>query len=186
MKWKCSSLSRVWLCCTHMNGSPPGSSVHGILQARKLEWVAILFSGELPNLVIKLGPLTAGWLFTIWATREAHKIQYTIYVYITYVTLNHCLHTFMMTLIVVAQSLWPAVCDPRGVAPQAPLSCTISRTLLKFRCIDSVTLSTYLIYLPTSSNASPFFCSFSLSQHQGLFQSVVSSHQVATVLEFQR
>ena len=145
MKWKCSSLSRVWLCCTHMNGSPPGSSVHGILQARKLEWVAIPFSGELPNLVIKLGPLTAGWLFTIWATREAHKIQYTIYVYITYVTLNHCLHTFMMTLIVVAQSLWPAVCDPRGVAPQAPLSCTISRTLLKFRCIDSVTLSTYLI-----------------------------------------
>ena len=27
-----------------MNCSPPGSSVHGILQARMLEWVAILFS----------------------------------------------------------------------------------------------------------------------------------------------
>ena len=26
--------------------SPPGSSVHGILQARKLEWVAIAFSNE--------------------------------------------------------------------------------------------------------------------------------------------
>ena len=29
-----------------MNCSPPGSSVHGILQARMLEWVAILFSRE--------------------------------------------------------------------------------------------------------------------------------------------
>ena len=29
----------------HMDGSPPGSSVHGILQARILEWAAIPFSG---------------------------------------------------------------------------------------------------------------------------------------------
>ena len=27
--------------CGHMDCSPPGSSVHGILQARTLEWVAI-------------------------------------------------------------------------------------------------------------------------------------------------
>ena len=30
--------------CEHMDYSPPGSSVHGILQARILEWVAIPFS----------------------------------------------------------------------------------------------------------------------------------------------
>ena len=30
--------------CDPMNWSPPGFSVHGILQARKLEWVAIPFS----------------------------------------------------------------------------------------------------------------------------------------------
>ena len=30
--------------CDPMDCSPPGSSVHGILQARKLEWVAIPFS----------------------------------------------------------------------------------------------------------------------------------------------
>ena len=29
-----------------MDGSPPGSFVHGILQARILEWVAISFSGD--------------------------------------------------------------------------------------------------------------------------------------------
>ena len=30
--------------CDPMNCSPPGSSIHGILQARVLEWVAIPFS----------------------------------------------------------------------------------------------------------------------------------------------
>ena len=30
--------------CNPVNCSPPGSSVHGILQARKLEWVVISFS----------------------------------------------------------------------------------------------------------------------------------------------
>ena len=30
--------------CDPMDCSPPGSSVHGILQARILEWVAIPFS----------------------------------------------------------------------------------------------------------------------------------------------
>ena len=38
------SLSRVWLGCDHKDCSPPGSSVHGILQARILEWVAVSFS----------------------------------------------------------------------------------------------------------------------------------------------
>ena len=30
--------------CDPIDGSPPGSSVHGILQARVLEWGAIAFS----------------------------------------------------------------------------------------------------------------------------------------------
>ena len=37
-------LSCVRLFCDPMDYSPPGSSVHGILQARILEWVAISFS----------------------------------------------------------------------------------------------------------------------------------------------
>ena len=32
--------------CYHMDCSLPGSSIHGILQARVLEWVAIAFSQE--------------------------------------------------------------------------------------------------------------------------------------------
>ena len=38
-----SVLSRVWLC-DPMDWSLPGSSVHGIFQARILEWVAISWS----------------------------------------------------------------------------------------------------------------------------------------------
>ena len=38
-----SRFSCVWLC-NPMNCIPPGSSVHGILQARKQEWVAMPFS----------------------------------------------------------------------------------------------------------------------------------------------
>ena len=34
-------LSHVWLFCDPMEYSPPGSSVHGISQARILEWLAI-------------------------------------------------------------------------------------------------------------------------------------------------
>ena len=41
--------------CNSMDCSPPGYSVHGILQARILEWVAISFSRDLPNLGIRPG-----------------------------------------------------------------------------------------------------------------------------------
>ena len=34
----------VWIFCSPMDCSPPGSSVHGISQARVLDWVAISFS----------------------------------------------------------------------------------------------------------------------------------------------
>ena len=46
MKWK--PLSHVWLC-DPMDCSLPGSSVHGILQARILEWVGVPSPGDLPN-----------------------------------------------------------------------------------------------------------------------------------------
>ena len=37
--------------CDPMDCSPPGSSVHGIFQARVLEWVAIAFSKSNPRLI---------------------------------------------------------------------------------------------------------------------------------------
>ena len=41
--------------CNPVDCSLPGSSVHGILQARILEWVAISFSRDLPNPGIEPG-----------------------------------------------------------------------------------------------------------------------------------
>ena len=35
--------------CDPIDCSPPGSSVHGISQARILEWLAISFSRDLPD-----------------------------------------------------------------------------------------------------------------------------------------
>ena len=40
-----SCFSRIRLC-NPIVGSPPGSSVPGILQARTLEWVAVSFSND--------------------------------------------------------------------------------------------------------------------------------------------
>ena len=41
------SLQSYLTLCNPIDGSPPGSCIHGILQARVLEWVAIAFSSLL-------------------------------------------------------------------------------------------------------------------------------------------
>ena len=58
--------------CDPMDCSLPGSYVHGILQARLLEWVAIPFSRESSRLKdwTQLSCM-AGRFFTIWETRRA-------------------------------------------------------------------------------------------------------------------
>ena len=67
------SLSHVRLFATPMDCSPPGSSIHGIFQARVLEWVAISFSrgSSWPRDWTWVSRI-AGRYFTIWAAREAH------------------------------------------------------------------------------------------------------------------
>ena len=54
--------------CNPVDCSPPGSSVHGILQARILEWVAIWFSkGSSWAKDWTWVSCVAGGFFTIWA-----------------------------------------------------------------------------------------------------------------------
>ena len=58
--------------CDPMDCSPSGSSVHGIFQARILEWAAIPSSrGSYQPRDWTQVSCTSGRLFTIWATREA-------------------------------------------------------------------------------------------------------------------
>ena len=73
VKWKVKVLvtQSCLIFCDPTNCSPPGSSVHGILQARILEWVAICFSrGSSQSRDQTQVSCIAGRLFTIWATME--------------------------------------------------------------------------------------------------------------------
>ena len=45
--------------CDSMNCSPPGSTVHGVFQARILEWVAISFSRGSPQ--PRIEPASSAW-----------------------------------------------------------------------------------------------------------------------------
>ena len=60
--------------CDPVDCSPPSSSVHGILQARVLEWVAISFSrgSSRPRDWTQVSRI-AGRCFNLWATREARS-----------------------------------------------------------------------------------------------------------------
>ena len=116
-----------------MDHSPPASSVHGILQARTLAWVAIPFCRE------SFWPRTwtwvsciAGRLFTVWVT---------IHMYCTFFLL-------VSTFVVVGQLLnhvWLFV-TPWTAAHQASLAFTISPNLLKFISIKLVMPSNHLIF----------------------------------------
>ena len=62
--------------CDPIDCSLPGSSVHGILQARILEWVAISFSrGSSQSRDWTQVSHIVGGFFTIWATREAPRVK---------------------------------------------------------------------------------------------------------------
>ena len=79
----------MWVCvCTHtqscltlcnpMGHSPPGFSVHGLFQARILEWVAISSSGGiLPTQESNLRLLHCKQILYHWASREAWSVSRT-------------------------------------------------------------------------------------------------------------
>ena len=61
--------------CDPTDCSPPDSSVHRILQARILEWVAIIFyRGSSPPRKLNPGLLHCRQILYIWTTREALNI----------------------------------------------------------------------------------------------------------------
>ena len=87
-----------WHACIHaqpclilwdpMDCSPPGSSAHGISQARILEWVAIPFSRGYSWLRDQTqASHIAGWFFTVWARVSGdlycHLTVYTIWMVYT-------------------------------------------------------------------------------------------------------
>ena len=82
---------KVWVAqlCSTSDPMDCNPSVHGILQGRILEWIAISFSRESsPSKDLTQVSSIAGRFFTIWATREApnthniHKYFWNVYIWI--------------------------------------------------------------------------------------------------------
>ena len=77
MKLKLLLIQTCLTLCSPMDSSLSGSSVHGILQARILEWVIhSLLPGSSPPRDQTQVSCIAGRFFTIWAAREAHMFSY--------------------------------------------------------------------------------------------------------------
>ena len=109
--------------CNHMEHSPPGSSVHGILQARILEWVVMpSFKGSSQPRNCTCISCIASRFFTQWATWEAHQIRSD--------------QSFSRVRLFAT---------PWITARQASLSITNSQTSPRLTSIESVMPSSHLI-----------------------------------------
>ena len=77
--------------CNPVDCSSPGSSIHGILRARILEWVAISFcrGSSQPRDRTQVSCI-AGRRFNLWATREAYT---DIHIYVHYVYIFIYIHS---------------------------------------------------------------------------------------------
>ena len=96
--WKCQSLSRVWLFVTPMDCSPPGFSIHGILQTRILEWVAISFSrGSSWSKNQAQASCITGRFLTFWATKNTQSRN------------RRCFH-FVLLLQQITTNFWLKQC----------------------------------------------------------------------------
>ena len=102
--------------CDLMDCSLPGSSVHGILQAEILQWVAISFSrvSSQPR-DCTLVSCIAGRSFTVWAPREAQRKEIWTHA-VTRTNLEACMLSCIRLFV-----------TPWTVARQAALSMEFSR-----------------------------------------------------------
>ena len=114
--------------CDPKDRSPPGASVHGILQARALEWVTISSSmgSSQPRYWIQVS-CTAGRFFTVWATREALQYNYVcvcVCVYkCTYILVSLCNNSYWISYIPLKIPRCVFLCTS---GPQRGLSGSIS------------------------------------------------------------
>ena len=162
--------------CHPVDCSLPGSSVHGILQARILEWVVISFSRgssrlRNPTWVSRI----VGRRFNLWATREALWCSSVYLLLKRFLDRPQPWQTFANMYIQFQFScslVWLFV-TPWTAAGQASLFITNSRSLLKLMSIESVMPSNRLIL------CHPFSCvqSFSASGSFPLSQLFASGGQ---------
>ena len=162
--WTLSTCSVTLLCltlCNPMDCSPPGTSVPGISQARILEWVAISYSGDLPDPAI-----------------EPTSSEFS------------CIDRWILFHLRSPYELYSCCCS-------VPKSCLTLWIPIDFSRPGFPVLQYFLGFAqthvhwvgdaiqPSHPLSPPSPPALNLSQHQGLFQWVGSSHQVSKVLELQ-
>ena len=175
-----SRFSRVRLCYP-IDGSPLGSSVCGILQARILEWVAISFSNPW-KWKVKVKSLSRAWLLvTPWTA--AHQAPPSVGVsrqeYWSGLPLPSpklMLQRFIESISSVQFSCSVlSVCDPMDCSPPG---LPVNHQFLEFTQIHVHWVGDAIQPSQPLSSPSP---AFNLSQHQGLFQWVFASSSQSSV-----
>ena len=167
--------------CNLIDYTPPASSVHGILQARTLEWVAMPSSrGSSPSrdwTQVSYSLLHCQVFFITRATWEAP--QWILLRVNKEGDSDPCcktLKTFssvQFSCSVMSDSLWPH--EWQHVRPPCPSQLPEFTQTHVHRVGDAIQPS-HPLSSPTPTAPNP-------SQHQSLFQWVNSSHEVAKVLE---
>ena len=148
------SLQSCLTLCDPIVGSPPGSPVPGILQARTLEWVAISFSNawkwkvkvkSLSRIRLLATPWTAAHQAppSMWFSRQEYwsgvplpspwnlllciKFSYFSCSYDHLQTICTCLSMLLCVCVLSHSAVSDSACHPWTVAHQAPLFVELSR-----------------------------------------------------------
>ena len=168
-KWSEGAKSCLILCDPR-DYSLPGFSVHGIFQARILEWLSISFSRRSwPRDWTRVSCIV-GRCFTVWATREVHRWKKETDLKRKQTKKNKNLCCCDLALLFFQFSSVAQLCltvIPWTAACQASLSITNSQSLLKLLYIELVMPSNHLILCcPFSSffQSYPASGSFPVSQ----------------------
>ena len=193
-----------------MDYSLPGSSLHGILQARVLKWVAISFSrgSSQPRDWTQVSCIP-GRHFNLWATREAPLplsppysiclflsdfilVWYSfrfIHVAATVSFIIFCgwvIHIYIYIYIYIhccccsVAQSCPALCNPMDCSTPG---LPVSHHLLKFAQAPVHCSGDAIQPSHPLIPSSP--CALNLSQHQRLFQWVSCLHQMTKILDLQ-
>ena len=128
--------------CEPISCSPPGYYVRWISQARILEWVAISFSkGFLLTQELNLHLLLGRGTLYHFATWEAQEVVFRGALSLPRPPVTHR----YAAVAIVVRSPNLTLCDPVDCSTQAPLSSAVSRSLLKFICIELLRPYNHLI-----------------------------------------
>ena len=166
------------MLCDPMGCGPQGSSVHRIVQARILEWVAISSprgSSRFRDLThISCGSCTADRFFTTEPPRKPFKLL---------IASCFCIIFKWPGAYIVLQFSSVHLCPTLRPHGLQHTRFPVHHQLPEFT-------QTHVHWVgdtiqPSHPLLSPFPPAFNLFQHQGLFKGVSSLHQVGKILEFQ-